>query len=365
MKFAAIQDCWRSLQRPLHAANGITKIEQHLSKSAITYNPDGVFAVVGLNGAGKSCFFNYLTDQSYSKISFKKHTITLNDGNVLHFPGDKINATVIDISKELRNSTKALLDVKSTWGQQDATSFKEDEISLFNYVLSTCYSDVLFEEVLVSEDESVPLFSVVKNGVELNFEALSLGENLVFYIFWCLTRKYSSPGIFFVDEPESGLSPIAQERLVDLLVYISSKKSKQIFISTHSPFIVSKLGEERVILMTKNVSAEWSHTTSDNCLEELGMKPGIKGIIFFEDNKAKVFAEQLFSLYGSKLIKTHKLIFLKGESDVYEVVSRIPKSSDSFNVFGLLDADQRNDKRYVKGLNSQFFFLPEIGRAHV
>lgn len=359
MKQAAIKDCWASLSRVLKPANGILHITQNCGTQQRSFKTDGVFAVVGLNGSGKSCFFDFLINPSYSRLQFYGHEVQLYDGTVINLPGQVLQAGLVDPSAELRESNRQLLEFSSLWGQQGFVSFKQDEISLLNFVLGTSYNDVMFEEVVISDTEVCPRFVAKTNGIEIEFNSLSLGEQLVFYIYWCLTRKHKNPGIFLIEEPESGLSPVAQRRLVDLLVYVSSKKSKQIFISTHSPFIVSRLGAERVLLMKKSHQTEWVNANQSNYLEELGMNLGRKGIIYVEDNKARVFIELLLSLYGSDFIKTHDLVFLGGESEVYEVVSRIKTPPNDFKIFGLLDADQRGVVKYSEH-PGKFYFLPGL-----
>jgi predicted ATPase len=359
MKQAAIKDCWTNLPKVAKAANGILSITQNCGAQQRSFNTDGVFAVVGLNGSGKSCFFDFLINNSYNRINFHNHEVILYDKSIINLPGAILQAKLVDPSAELRESNRKLLAFHSLWGQQGHVSFNTEEISLLNFVLGSSYDDVMFEEIEASDNEVCPRFLAKINDIEIEFDSLSLGEQLVFYIYWCLTKKHKTPGIFLIEEPESGLSPVSQRRLVDLLVYVSSKRSKQIFISTHSPFIVNCLGAHRVLLMKKTNQAEWIQANQCNYLEELGMELGKKGIIFVEDNKARLFAEQLLPLYGSNLMKTRDLVFLNGESDVYEVVKRNKILSDDFKIIGLLDADQRTITKYSEH-PGKFYFLPGL-----
>jgi predicted ATPase len=214
MKQAAIRDCWDNLSKAVKAANGIVCITQHVGAQPRLFKTDGLFAVVGLNGSGKSCFFDFLTNPSYNRLQFYDHEIQLCDGTSINIPGQVLQAELLDPSAELRESNRLILAFGSLWGQQGLESFKEDEISLLNFVLGTSYDDVMFEEVEVADSEVCPRFIAKSNNTEFGLDSLSLGEQLVFYIFWCLTKKYKKPGIFLIEEPESGLSPVAQRRLV-------------------------------------------------------------------------------------------------------------------------------------------------------
>lgn len=54
--------------------------------------------------------------------------------------------------------------------------------------------------------------------------------------------EISKPILFFIDEPETFLHPQAQDKLLNSLERIS--KSSQIFITTHSPYLLKKFDKE-------------------------------------------------------------------------------------------------------------------------
>lgn len=356
MKKATIQDYWKKIDGIHKAARGLVSLRQVLSQdTSIEFKTGGIFAVVGANGAGKSSFFSYLTDPSYSRVSFYKHEASLYDGSTVPFPGGTISATVIEPLTELRESNSLLVNFSSTFGQDGIAELPAKELGLINYVLGSSYDAISIEEVVVGEDKSLPRFIFNKSGAEHDNFTASMGEQLVMFIYWTLAKKHSRPGIFFLEEPETGLTPAAQERIVDLLVFLSADRGKQLFISTHSPFIVSKLGIERVIVMKRPQIAHWSLASAGTYLSELGVSPVTKGVFFLEDNKAKVFFEKLLDLYGSGIRKSHEIVFLGGESNVYEVVSRYAQQKRGLAILGVLDADQKKDEKYQ---TPAFTFLP-------
>ncbi|MBV5329706.1 MAG: ATP-binding protein [Chlorobium sp.] len=358
MRKASIRDCWDNLKKVANAAQGIVRLDQLGQGGLIqSIKPDGLFAVVGANGAGKSSFFEFLSNRDYKRLAFLGHQVELSNGKVLNMPGDRVLATLIEPYAELGKSNNLLVQFKSTYEQEGLSQIVEKERDLINYVLGSSYEQMLIEEVIVENGEACPRFVLSLGGQEFDNESLSLGEQLVLYLYWLLGRKYKSPGIYFVEEPETGLSPVSQQRVVDLLAYLSAKMGKQLFVSTHSPFIVAALGTERVIVMKKPDHAEWTNANDCNHFDELGMELGKKGIFFLEDNKAKVFFEWLLDLYGSSLRKTFDTIFLGGESNVYEVVNRIGEKYRSLKLIGVIDADQKENTRYNESAGN-FVFLP-------
>ncbi|WP_346815328.1 ATP-dependent nuclease [Aeromonas hydrophila] len=356
MKKAAIADYWNKLGDVSAVAKGIVSLKQFISPDIeVVFDTGGMFAVVGANGAGKSSFFSFLTDASYDRVAFYRHEVTLYNGTVISFPGAFLQATVIEPLSALRETNAILVNFKSTFGQGGIAELSDKELSLVNYVLGSSYDSISIEEVITGDEESHPRFVFTKNGREHDNFTASMGEQLVLFIYWILAKKHYRPGLFFLEEPETGLTPAAQDRIVDLLAYLSADRKKQLFIATHSPFIVSKLGVERVIVMKRPDVAHWNLAKGNNYLNELGVTPVRKGIFFLEDNKAKVFFEKLLDMYGSSIRRTHEIIFLHGESHVYEVVSRYARQSKAYKVKGIIDADQKGNQKY---LSPEFDFLP-------
>ena len=356
MKKAAIQDFWRKLDDSPKAACGVASLKQLSHQGTeLEFESGGIFAVVGANGAGKSSFFSFLTDPEYRRVSFRSHEVKLCDGAIVNFPGGCISATLCEPLTELREANLLLAKFSSTFGQEGMAKLPDKELGLINYVLGSSYDSISIEEVVVGDEERQPRFVFEKGGAEHDNFTASMGEQLVMFIYWMLAKKHRRPGVFFLEEPETGLAPAAQERVVDLLVFLAADKGKQIFISTHSPFVVSKLGVERVIVMKRFQVAQWSLASTGGYLAELGVSPVTKGIFFLEDNKAKVFFEKLVDMYGSGIRKSHEIVFLGGESNVYEVVSRYARQQRGLAIKGVLDADQRGIEKYS---SQEFDFLP-------
>lgn len=357
MKQAAIQDSWRKLSKVVQRANGIKKIEQIHKDRSVFQEIDGVFGIVGANGSGKSSFFGYLTKESYCGIPFLNHQLHFHDGTICNVPGTVVSATILDAQSELRRSNETLIQLKSAFGQEGISVLSADEVGLLNYVLGSNYSSFEVEEVQASGNNIYPRFVAQQGELNLDNESLSLGEQLVLYIYWALTRKYTKPGIYLLEEPEAGLSPAAQLRMIDLLVYISDKNAKQLLLATHSPFMVSRLGSNRLLLMKKLNFSQWVTGEISDYLEELGIPLGCHGVFYVEDNKAKVFLQKLLDIYGSVLRRKFDIIYLGGESNLFEVVSRLSRVEGKIKIIGIPDADQRRDRRY-ESYKDSFFFLP-------
>jgi len=75
-------------------------------------------------------------------------------------------------------------------------------------------------------------------GAELT--AKSHGEGLLGYF----QERYRIPGLYFMDEPESALSPASQIRLLRVLTEYAGSGERQFLIATHSPILMALPGSQ-------------------------------------------------------------------------------------------------------------------------
>jgi ABC-type cobalamin/Fe3+-siderophores transport system ATPase subunit len=364
MKLAKLKDKWRNVEDVERYINGISSISQNLDPDnpgsrTSTFDFIGINAIVGNNGAGKSSFFEFLTNPDYSKISFRTHEILLENGNLIEIPKQSLEALIVDPFSQLKESNVNLSVLKSTIDSEGTYYAKDKELDLINYVLSSRFSEIGFTEIEISDEKKCPYFQVKLDASCYDNDNLSQGEQLVLFTFWALKIQNKNVPVIFLEEPEAGLSPATQIRLLEMLVSISSDEKKQIFISTHSPFIVQNLGRSRVILLKKEEKAIWYKIKNEEYLEELGMALGKTHLFIVEDHKAKIFLERILDIYGSQMRRKSDILFVGGESNVYAVMTRIDTAVIDFSILGVLDGDIKGQQKYDKLLQEgRSIFLP-------
>ena len=74
---------------------------------------------------------------------------------------------------------------------------------------------------------------------EAEFHALSHGES---FLALLATRRFATPGLFVLDEPEAGLSFTAQLTLIGQLLGIVADGRSQVVMATHSPVLAGTPG---------------------------------------------------------------------------------------------------------------------------
>jgi predicted ATPase len=80
--------------------------------------------------------------------------------------------------------------------------------------------------------------AIESGGVAPDFLSASHGEGFVRFFYERMSRQ----GIYFMDEPESALSPRRQLQLLAILAEVQSSAVSQVIMATHSPILMAVPG---------------------------------------------------------------------------------------------------------------------------
>ncbi|MFI9175959.1 ATP-dependent nuclease [Streptomyces lincolnensis] len=127
----------------------------------------------------------------------------------------------------------------------------DDSIVKINEKLRGAPSDVSDRELTLGIDVSQKSSwesSIVPHLDELPFQYVGKGEQSTLKILLALNKKVEDAHIVLVEEPENHLS---FSNLGKLVKKISDKcEGKQVFITTHSSYVLNKLGLEKLVLLS-------------------------------------------------------------------------------------------------------------------
>lgn len=135
----------------------------------------------------------------------------------------------IDFADELES---ALRYSPPTFSQGDFTVDRFD--SLFHQVLKGEYQLEGDEPFIIQPDRRKAHLSMASSGQQ---EALPL--LLLLKQFRTYTSMVGNFDPLFIEEPEGHVFPIAQKQLVHLMAHVFNRGHVQLFITTHSPFILT------------------------------------------------------------------------------------------------------------------------------
>ncbi|EOB4238476.1 ATP-dependent endonuclease [Raoultella planticola] len=149
-------------------------------------------------------------------------------------------------SSQLRNKIAQIeTKIQSIFSTQFGSaniSFSFEELQIENFFKTA--------NIVIDDGVSVPM-SEKGHGMQ-RAVALSLLQVYADLTSNVTNAPVSKPFYLFIDEPEICLHPTGQKKLLDALMSIS--KSKQVFVTTHSPFMLSssKLKNTGLFIFQKN-----------------------------------------------------------------------------------------------------------------
>lgn len=380
MRSARVDDYWRKVYSRnyntsissinLNNLNGIENIE---------FRP-GIFALCGLNGAGKSTVITCLKELLGIKMnSFDRVRVRDVSKNITFKLSGKeycySNSNLAEINfAELGSNKIVYLDhieadkalvvcsqdnFDELVEQNEERYLNEEELAIANYLVGKEYSEI--SVLTIEEYEApVPYFKVKIHDQEYDSLRMGSGEHFLMYIFWQL-MSIEKESIVIIEEPETFISINAQRNLMNYIAKIVSEMGVMVVISTHSPFILRSIKVENICVINRflNQVAVTNPETHNDVLRNLGLELPKLGIIYVEDYVAKLLVFEIIRRKSPSIKKDFDFEITGGES---YITSRLnfPKSEYfSYKLIGLYDGDMKSkfDEKSLK-INWAHHFIP-------
>jgi len=221
------------------------------------------------------------------------------------------------------------LDVKERVGLNVAyrnlkeTFSKEKSIKGINDKLTNRKGIITDKDLSISIDISQKSnweTNLVPHLDDLPFQLIGKGEQSALKIMIALERKATESNIILIEEPENHLSFSSMNILISKIVNKCS--DKQIIISTHSAYVLNKLGLEYLILLNESKTTRLTNLPIDT-------QKYFK-ILSGYDTLRLVLAKKSILVEGP----SDELILQKAYKDKYKILP-IFKGIDIINVSGL------------------------------
>ncbi|MCU4812793.1 AAA family ATPase [Bacillus cereus] len=380
MRVAKANDYWRKVFRReydhsietvnLNGVGGINEVD--FAK--------GIFAICGLNGAGKSTIISSLKDILGLKI---------NNQDLKRIKGSNVMAQVISKGQELQvsnNDNDRFVDVSDDRNSiyyldykqsTDALDFLEQEnldelleqfesnilttdlIEDLNYIVGKAYDAVTLIEIEDGE-ELIPYFKVKTNTLEYDSLSMGIGEHFLFYIFWVFYRIEGS-GIILIEEPETFISINSQKKLMNFMAKKVSNLGITVIMATHSPYIIQNIEKENIRIISRyseHVSIIKPVIIRES-LVSLGLEAPKKGCIFVEDTVAEIFLQTLISKNCDHILRDYNIENVEGHAAITERLKFPNSNKFTYEIIGIYDGDVRDEVEKVKNkINWEYGFLP-------
>ncbi len=180
----------------------------------------GTYGVIGKNGAGKTTLFNSITKY-----------ITPTRGGIL-YNGETY---IIDLPQSIKLEMGYLSSVNSLFEMFSVKEYLEYSSKLFK---------VSKEDARQRINELLDLFFKEQNTDTL-VKDLSTGNRKKLELCSCIIHK---PSFLILDEPFSGLDPIASKQLISFINKYGENKKRTILISSHNLNHIEKIINHLIIL---------------------------------------------------------------------------------------------------------------------
>ncbi|TGL07499.1 ATP-dependent endonuclease [Leptospira bouyouniensis] len=161
-------------------------------------------------------------------------------------------------------TTKEKVDLSLAFRKLKEEFAENPKIKEINDELKKLNGEVSDKELSISVDNSAK--SSWENGIipylaDIPFTYTGKGEQSTLKIKVSLENSLTNSFVFLIEEPENHLSYTNMSKLID---YIEKKcKGKQVFITTHSSYVLNKLRLENVILFSQNSHLRLDDIPSD------------------------------------------------------------------------------------------------------
>ena len=389
VKKAKVEDYWRTTFKrsyPLTLIN-ISSEENSLFNNINLSMKPGLNALVGKNGIGKSNLMRALFNTFVTDESNQSRIESLLDDNYINY-SLKTKEDIYNVSRMPSNggeSTDNLLAVmydpctliprlqhffknESHFDElleaYTPVELSQDKLKVVNYLTNSNYTNVTFYNIEGEYDEFpiLPYFIVELGDIVYNSSDMGLGELSLIYAFWLTDyiAKKDKNCLLFIEEPESFLPPLTQKRLTTIFAWLLSNQGINILISTHSEHILERIPHSHIKIIQKIGSKTEVNdiNSKDESLSLLGLSEVKKGVLFFEDSAALIFANVLIAK-SSKYTQDSFHYHISGsEGDLLKTIELLPPNLGLFKLISVFDGDTKG--KYIDKLKNKtnYSYLP-------
>lgn len=343
----------------------------------------GIYAICGLNGAGKSSIILSLKDilgletkeQDIIKLqgrkveaiisSDKRQQAYSNKDDIKFIQFDENREKVwfidydnsIDVIKFLsQDNLQELLE------QYEPLILEQEDIDDLNYIVGKNYNKITLINIEDEDNRAIPYFRVESYGIKYDTLKMGLGEHWLFYIWWTIYKTQNN-SLVLIEEPETSIGIKSQEKLMNLIAKKSSIKGITFLLTTHSPFVIKNIRRDNITVVSRygcNVDI-CKPIENIDILSDLGLEVKKQGTIFVEDNVARMFLIMIILRNNPSILKRYNIEFVGGENHITERLKFPYSKFIDYKFIGLYDGDMKKKIDKCSEENVwKYDFLPTI-----
>ena len=383
MKKVEANDVWRRIPKK-HYSSGFDRINFNgLNGLGEILFSKGMTAICGLNGVGKSTIISAikdligikLTEQDRRKVG--NHTVSgiyLVDNHPLPcsnelskrlsdqpFPLEHVAYADCTESVNIQGYVIRQANFEELLEQFEPYSLDEEEIETINYIIGKEYDSCSITEMedIDGDGTVIPYFNVQSGMSEYDSASMGVGEHFLLYLFWRI-KRIEEGTLLIIEEPETFISILSQEHLINVLGERMLKKGVKVILTTHSPYILRNIPNSHVRILSR-MGEEVVITSADGELVPeviLGLEPERRGTIFVEDQNASDLLLAILNDRAPHVLRQYSIDVVGGHADISTRL-KFPKSAKiRYNFIGIYDGDMRNRLSDTDDFHWNYCFLP-------
>jgi predicted ATPase len=218
-----------------------------------------------------------------------------------------------------------------------------DEVLLeeINYVSRRDYREIKIYEI-DDGDDVAPFFEVAYRDDRYDSRTMGAGELSSLFLWWAIDRAPNN-SLLLVEEPETYLSPAAQEALIEFLVVSVSKKFLNVIMTSHSPNVFRRLPLESMVCLYRQgggtkianrpIHPEWWRT--------VGIEPPVDIIVLVEDLSAELLLRHILESNDPILARRLEVRQKAGQGDIVTFLRAVDQQFMAIKIIGAFDGDQK------------------------
>lgn len=386
MRVAKVRDYWSIAYKRSYGANFAEIDLNGLNKLHKIQISNGITAICGLNGAGKSTIISAIKaliglplsvqdGQRLQKnvvcgiaIQGKEFPCSSEDGERLIDKGwdmNKIQYVDCTASTNTQDYMIQQANLDELLEQYEEYSLDSDAIKMISYLIGKQYSSCEVWELddVEGEDTTLPYFRVSVDGVVYDSRSMGNGEHFLLFLFWCINRTEKDTlkdTLLLIEEPETYISIKSQIAFSNYLGMQMAEKGAKVILTTHSPYILNNIKNENVRIVSRVGNNTTIIAPDENMPAEnaLGLNGEYVGTFFVEDRVASDLLAVILEDKAPYLLKKYTIDIAEGGETKISERLKFPKSEKiRYNFIGVYDGDMRT-RLNTDGLQWKWCFLP-------
>lgn len=238
-------------------------------------------------------------------------------------------------------------------------SLNKDELKIASHLVHKNYSAIdIYEISDYGGLDAFPYFVATSAGVTYGSEHMGRGELAVLLTYWTL-RDMSPQSVLILEEPETHVSPMSQDSLMNIVAKFSDERAMWVIVTTQSPTVIRRIPREHLHLLVRS-DGRTLYSPNPSKLEVsilLGGGVAYTGLLLVEDEGGKRLLTEILEKFEPDLLRQFSVIIAGSDSSITTILRAMPESAHWLTIFGAYDGDARERIDGTRH-NWPFGFLP-------